>query len=131
MASGFSLADGLAYDYGEKKKYIRCVHSFEEDIIAAARNISKRYKGDPAHVKNLEAIGLKVFDKMKKIHGLGNRERLLLQISIILHNCGKYISLENVSECAYNIIMAYRNHRTFPYGAGDGGFYGKAEHQSL
>ncbi len=103
---GFSLADGLAYDYGEKKKYIRCVHSFEEDIIAAARNISKRYKGEPAHVKNLEAIGLKVFDKMKKIHGLGKRERLLLQISIILHNCGKYISLENVSECAYNIIMA-------------------------
>ena len=29
-----------------------------------------------------------------------------MQISIILHNCGKYISLENVSECAYNIIMA-------------------------
>ena len=103
---GFSLTDGLAYDYGEKKKYIRCVHSFEEDIIAAARNISKRYKGEPAHIKNLEAIGLKVFDKMKKIHGLGKRERLLLQISIILHNCGKYISLENVSECAYNIIMA-------------------------
>ena len=43
---------------------------------------------------------------MKKISGLGSRERLLLQIAVILHNCGKYISLNNVSDCAYNIIMA-------------------------
>ena len=25
---------------------------------------------------------------------------------MILHNCGKYISLEDVSDCAFNIIMA-------------------------
>ena len=37
---------------------------------------------------------------------MGKREKLLLQISAILHNCGKYISLTNVSDCAYNIIMA-------------------------
>ena len=103
---GFSLSDGLAYDYALKNHLIQSTHSFEEDIIAAARSMSKRYKCSQAHIKNLEEIALKVFDKMKKIHGMGKRERLLLQISIILHNCGKFISLEDVSECAYNIIMA-------------------------
>lgn len=29
-----------------------------------------------------------------------------MQISVILHNCGKFISLEDVSDCAFNIIMA-------------------------
>ena len=43
---------------------------------------------------------------MKKFHGLGTRERLLLQIASILHDCGKFISLRDSSDCAYNIIMA-------------------------
>lgn len=103
---GFSLSDGLAYDYALKNNYIQSTHNFEEDIIAAARSISKRYKCSQSHIRNIEEIALQVFDKMKKIHGMGKRERLLLQISIILHNCGKFISLEDVSECAYNIIMA-------------------------
>lgn len=102
----YSLCDGLAYDYGVKNKYITNCHNFEEDIIAAARSIAKRYKCNQAHIRNLEEIALLVFDRMKKIHGMGKRERLLLQISIILHNCGKFISLEDVSECAFNIIMA-------------------------
>lgn len=102
----YSLCDGMAYDYGVKNKYIKNSHNFEEDIIAAARSISKRYKCSQAHIRNLEEIALQVFDRMKKIHGMGKRERLLLQIAVILHNCGKFISLENVSECAFNIIMA-------------------------
>lgn len=103
---GFSLSDGIAYDYALEKQLIQSTHSFEEDIIAAARSMSKRYKCSQSHIRNLEEIALLVFDRMKKIHGMGKRERLLLQISIILHNCGKFISLEDVSECAFNIIMA-------------------------
>ena len=43
---------------------------------------------------------------LKKYHGLGGRERLLLQISAILHSCGKFISMRNSNECSYNIIMS-------------------------
>ena len=46
-----------------------------------------------------------IFDTMKKIHGLGKRERLLLQVAAILHDCGKYISLANGPVCSYDIIM--------------------------
>ena len=101
-----STTDGMCYDYAVNNKIIRSRHNFDEDIIAASRNIAKRYNSNQAHVKNMEELTLQIFDKMKKIHGLGQRERLLLQISAILHNCGKFISLTNVAECAYNIIMA-------------------------
>lgn len=100
-----STNDGLCYDYGVSNKLISSKHNFDEDIIAASRNIAKRYKSNQPHIKNLEEMTLQIFDRMKKIHGMGQRERLLLQISVILHNCGKYISLTNVAECAYNIIM--------------------------
>ena len=49
---------------------------------------------------------LNIFDSMKKVHGMGARERLLLQIAALLHDCGKYISMGNVSECSYQIIMS-------------------------
>ena len=103
---GFSLNDGIAYDYAEKKKIIKNGHNFEDDIIAEAKNLSKRYMCNKSHTKTLEKLALGIFDKMKKNHGMGKRERLLLRIAVILHSCGKYVSLTEVSDCSYSIIMA-------------------------
>ncbi len=105
-APGVTLCDGIAYEYAEKNKIITSQHDFEKDIIACAQNISKRYQGSKRRSETLEKIALTIFDSMKKVHGLGKRERLLLQISTILHDCGKYISMVNLGECSYSIIMA-------------------------
>ncbi len=51
-------------------------------------------------------MALDIFDSTRKIHGMGKRERLLLQIAVLLHDCGKYISMSEVAECSYRIIMA-------------------------
>ena len=37
---------------------------------------------------------------------MGERERLLVRLCAILHDCGKYISMQNLSECSYNIIKS-------------------------
>lgn len=105
-APGVTLCDGIAYEYAEKNRMIESAHDFEQDIIACAQNISKRYRGSKKRSETLEQISLTIFDSMKKIHGLGKRERLLLQLSTILHDCGKYISMVNLGECSYSIIMA-------------------------
>ncbi len=105
-APGVTLCDGIAYEYAENNKIITSAHDFEKDIIACAQNISKRYRGSKKRGETLEQLSLTIFDSMKKIHGLGKRERLLLQISTILHDCGKFISMVNLGECSYSIIMA-------------------------
>lgn len=105
-APGVSLLDGLAYDFGEKKKYIKSVHNFENDILVASRNIAKRYSSGKNHIQGTTRLALTIFDSMKKVHGMGARERLLLQIAVQLHDCGKYISMADVAECSYRIIMA-------------------------
>ncbi len=103
---GVTLSDGIAYDYGEKEKLIKSTHDFDLDIISCARNISNRYQGSEAREEILEEVTLSIFDSMKKNHGLGKRERLLLQLAARLQDCGKYISLTTVAECSYHIIMS-------------------------
>ncbi len=103
---GLSLSDGIAYDYAQKNKLIRAEHNFEDDIVAAARIVAKRYQSNKSHIRNLESLALSIFDKLKKISGLDARQRLLLQIAVILHGCGKYINLSDGAECSYSIIMA-------------------------
>ena len=105
-APGGTLCDGIAYEYAERKKYLKVTHDFEKDILAFAQNISRRYMGSKSRSETLQAIALNIFDSMKKIHGLGKRERLLLQICTILHDCGKYISMVNLGDCSYNIILS-------------------------
>ncbi len=105
-APGVTLCDGIAYEYGESIKMFREEHDFERDILACAMNISKRYMGSRKRAQTLENITTTIFDSMKKVHGLGKRERLYLCLAAILHDCGKYISLVNIGETSYDIIMA-------------------------
>ena len=100
------FCDGIIADYAEKKKLICVEHDFSKDILSAARVIAKRYMTNKGHTQILEDSVCKLFDAMKKYHGLGKRERLLLQISAILHDCGKYINMGLPGDCAYNIIMS-------------------------
>lgn len=105
-APGATLCDGIAYEYAEKIKMFRGEHDFEQDIVACALNMSRRYMGSKKRAETLENITMTIFDSMKKIHGMGKRERLYLRLAAILHDCGKYISLVNIGETSYNIIMA-------------------------
>lgn len=105
-APGVTLCDGMVYEYAEEHKLLAQVHDFEQDIVTCARGISKRYMGSKRRAETLEQIALTIFDSMKRVHGMGRRERLLLRIATLLHDCGKYISMVNLGECSYAIIMS-------------------------
>lgn len=103
---GVNISDGIAYDYAEKHKMLHYEHDFDEDILSAARNLAERYQGYSSHTESVMKMVMTIFDAMKKVHGMQDRERLLLQTAAILHDCGRYISLVNQAECSYQIIMA-------------------------
>lgn len=105
-APGTTLCDGIAYEYAQKNNLITISHDFEKDIIASTQTISKRYMCSRKRNESIEQLAVSIFDTMKKVHGLGKRERLLLQIAAQLNDCGKYISQTDVGECSFRIIMA-------------------------
>ena len=103
---GVVLTDGIAAEYADDQKIIKLGHDFNKDIVAAAKSMSKRYRGNSTHMQNVVEYSLDIFDAMKKYHGMGKRERLLLQISAILHNCGKFINMRSPADSTYNIISS-------------------------
>lgn len=103
-ASGVSLSRGVAYEYAETTKKFKSSHSFEEDIIGAASELAHRYRVESEHVENVTLCAKAIFDAMKKRFGLTPRDRLLMRIAVMLHEVGKYISLNNNGACAYQII---------------------------
>lgn len=110
-APGVSLCDGIAYEYAEQNKLLSSdadgvPHDFEQDILDCARDINRRYHSIEYRTRGREMTALTIFDSMKKNHGLSKRDRLLLQLAAILSECGRFISLANVGESSYNIIIA-------------------------
>ncbi len=103
---GVNINDGIAYDYAERNHLVKAVHNFEADIISAANYLSHHYHSYSPHIEALKKIATMTFDAMKKVHGMKKRERLLLEVATILHDCGKFISLANSPRCAYEIIMS-------------------------
>lgn len=103
---GTRLCDGIAAEYAQEIRCIKFAHSFDDDILAAARNIAKRYRCGNSHIQNVESLAAQMFDAMKKHHGLAPRDQLLLRIAAVLYGCGKYISMRNFGYCSYEIIMA-------------------------
>lgn len=98
--------DGIVADFAEAKGLLKFNHNFNNDIIVTTRNMAKRYKCHMPHIQAVETAALQVFDCLKKYHGLKERERLLPQIAANLHSCGKFVTMREANDCAYNMIMA-------------------------
>ena len=64
---------------------------FNDQIIASAVNLGKRYHLDDAHSGYVARIALKLFDCLESELGLDRHARLLLQIASILHDIGSFI----------------------------------------
>lgn len=100
-----NLCDGIVVDYMENKK-LYVPRNFEENILASAMAMAKRYRSSKNHYAYVSEFALAIFDCMKKEHGMDRRQRLQLQIACILHDCGKFINLQDVANNSYNIIMS-------------------------
>lgn len=99
-----NLCDGIGAEYAGRVEKISLAHDFEEDIINCSRNIAIRYQSNQDHSTYVENIALKIFDSVAEQFGLTKRQRLILQIAVILHNCGEFINMNNVPEISYMIV---------------------------
>ncbi|MHB1679440.1 MAG: Ppx/GppA phosphatase family protein [bacterium] len=66
--------------------------------------IGEKYSFDKNHSKTVEKFALKLFNKLKKIHSLKQKEYRLLEASAILHDIGYIIEAKNHQKHSFNMI---------------------------
>ncbi len=103
-APSVDFAEGIVASYMDEGGRTAFEHNFEEDIVASAYYLSRRYKCNKTHIERTTDYALKIFDSVKKIHGMGKQERLQLQIAAILHECGNFINLHDGANNSYYIV---------------------------
>jgi len=87
-----SLRDGLLLELAQMLSG-REDGDFSRQIIASAEALGAKYRYDEAHARHVTRLALQMYDVLRDEHGLGPRERLLLQVSGILHDIGTFISV--------------------------------------
>ena len=86
-----SIRDALLLEIGQLVSGYKRT-DLSRQIITSAKNLGKKYHYDETHALTVAQICTKLFDLLKDDHGLGPRERLLLEVSGILHDIGMFIS---------------------------------------
>jgi len=78
--------------------------SFYKNTLLCVKSIAARYGVSKAHSAQVEGFAMKIYDKIRKIHGMGARERALLQCAAHLHDCGKFVGARDHAMNSYSII---------------------------
>ena len=92
VVSDASLRGGVILDVSEPKSRLS-VEDFEHQVLASADSLGHRYRFDRDHGHHVVMLATRLFDQLRDEHGLGDRERLLLQVAALLHDVGVYVSL--------------------------------------
>ncbi len=106
IAPSVFLVDVLLYDILYPQEEMKLKEFIDTNTVLSARNIGEKYDYDREHAQKVEEFTLQIFDALKKVHGLGERERLLLQVATILHDVGKFVSLKRHYYHSYDVIRA-------------------------
>jgi exopolyphosphatase/guanosine-5'-triphosphate,3'-diphosphate pyrophosphatase len=87
-----SLRAGLLLDIAQVESG-QGIEDFSRQVLASAAALGEKYRWDAAHSKKVAHLAGRIFDELKAEHGLGERERLLLEVAALLHDIGNYVNL--------------------------------------
>jgi exopolyphosphatase/guanosine-5'-triphosphate,3'-diphosphate pyrophosphatase len=104
VVSDASLRTGILLDLAAGGRL--SAEDFEAQVLASAEAVGHKYRFDAAHGRHVAHLAARLFDDFADEHGLGERERLLLQVSALLHDVGIYVSLRAHHKHSQYILAA-------------------------
>ena len=60
-------------------------------VVASAASLGRKFHYDEAHARHVADLSLAIYDALVREHGLGGRERLLMEVAGLLHDIGTFI----------------------------------------
>jgi len=100
-----SVLDSLLLDVISGAEPGEVKPEFEEDIVASAIAIGRKYHFDDAHSLHVEQLSMMLFSQLRNFCGLRREYRLLLRIAAILHDIGIFVSSRSHHKHSHYLVM--------------------------
>ncbi len=119
-----------------------------ELVLTSAVHLGRKFHFDEQHALQVARLSLSIFDQLEDLHGLGHRDRLLLECAAILHDIGTFIHHNDHDRHGDYLLRAsevfglgrrehavvasvVRHHRSGVPGPGDPGFAALSREERL
>ncbi len=101
----FALREGLVLDYIKRNRaHIQQVERYPDVRRRSVIELGERCNFVADHARQVARLALQLFDQLQDSHGLGARERELLEYAALLHDVGTHISYEKHHKHSYYLI---------------------------
>ncbi|OIO72510.1 MAG: exopolyphosphatase [Zetaproteobacteria bacterium CG1_02_53_45] len=98
------LLDGILLDMVAPERKLQ--HSRRISLLGWARSAKKKYQVDNSHALAVTRLALDLFAQTGPLHGLGEDEKLLLEVAACVHEIGMYVRVGRYHRHAAYLIMA-------------------------
>ena len=98
-----SLRDGVLLDLAGA---VAGPADFAPHVLASAAALGTRYRYDALHAGAVARLSTRLFDLLAAEHGMGPRDRLLLEVAALLHDIGLFVSLRGHHKHAMYLLQA-------------------------
>jgi len=100
-----ALREGLVLDFIQRnRKHIKQVDEIPDVRKRSALELAERCGWEEPHARQVSRLALALFDGLRSVHGLGDREREWLDYAALLHDVGTHISFERHHRHSYYLI---------------------------
>jgi len=93
VVPGVGVKEGILWDMVEDVTG-PAVHAtrIEQQLLNAAVALGRRYRFDEGHGRQVARLSISLFDQLKDLHKLGNKDRRILLGAAVLHDIGQIVS---------------------------------------
>ncbi len=100
-----ALREGLVLDFIQRnRRHIRQVDEIPDIRRRSVFELGERCGWEAEHAQQVARLALALFDGLRSVHGLGDREREWLEYAALLHDVGTHISFEGHHRHSYYLI---------------------------
>lgn len=92
--SGYALREGIVFDTVQQQREMDLRHHLTPLRYQSVQHVCDLYRVRRRHADHVKTLSVRLFDQLIPLHGMGDRERELLEAAALLHDVGYHISAD-------------------------------------
>jgi exopolyphosphatase/guanosine-5'-triphosphate,3'-diphosphate pyrophosphatase len=105
VAPGVGLKEGILEELIDKYFNVWDAAGEAQTVLTACTRLGRRYQFDEAHGTLVANLAGQLFDDLRDVHAMGERDRLLLRAAAMLHDVGDFVRYDGHHKHSYYLIL--------------------------